>query len=121
MWTMRALSSGGILKSSSTQYFVTKDTAEIVRRSQIDPPPTDQLGQFRFDAGKRNQPRRLPRRKFHQQVHIAVRSRCSLQDRSEQRETLDVMPLAERDERGAISKELRRHSHWLNSKALIIT
>ena len=83
--------------------------AEIMRRSQVNAPTTQKLRKFGLHSDNTQQTRRLAWFELHQKIHIIIRPFCPFQDRTEERQALNVMLLAERGQRGTISEQIIRH------------
>jgi hypothetical protein len=82
---------------------------EILCCPQIHASSPNQRRELSLDPRNAEQARRPPRVKLDQQIHVTVGPGGPFQDRSEQRESPDVVLPAERGKCSAIGKKIRGH------------
>lgn len=88
-------SSGRILHFGRPQHFAPEMRTEILRRTQVDQPASEQSRKVGFDGRKADQSRFLAGRELDEDIEVAIRSRGAMQRRAEKRQSPDGVPPTE--------------------------
>ena len=96
MCAMRARSSACKLHLGLRDDGVTEMPRQIVRGPKVDLPASEQSRQFLLHRGQREEPRRLARLEFDQQIHVARRLVSTMKHRPKKRQPRHVVTGAKR-------------------------